>query len=132
MNQDITFSYSYSAKENKEVQEIRRKYLPQSESRLDELKRLDSLVQSAGMIESLCAGVSGLLIFGLGLCLSMQVLADGVIFMALGVMLGMIGIVGMLAAYPVYHSVFSKVKDKYTPRILELAEELTGEKNDKL
>lgn len=41
MNQENTFTYKYSAKENKEVQEIRKKYLPQSESKLDELKRLD-------------------------------------------------------------------------------------------
>ena len=34
---DTTFSYRYSAKENKEVQEIRRKYLPREESKLEEL-----------------------------------------------------------------------------------------------
>ena len=33
MNQDTTFVYRYSAKENKEVQEIRRKYLPPAESK---------------------------------------------------------------------------------------------------
>ena len=38
MNQDIGFSYIYSAKENKEILEIRKKYLPQEESKPDELK----------------------------------------------------------------------------------------------
>jgi len=51
MEKDITFIYSYSAKENKEVQEIRKKYLPQEESKLDELRRLDSAVQTSGMME---------------------------------------------------------------------------------
>ena len=36
MNQENTFSYEYSAKENKEIQEIRKKYLPQSESKLED------------------------------------------------------------------------------------------------
>lgn len=128
MNKDTTFSYSYSAKENKEVQEIRKKYLPQSESKLDELKRLDSIVQNSGMIESLCAGIGGLLVFGLGLCLVMQVIGTGAWLVALGVLLGIVGIASMFTAYPIYHSIFSKAKSKYTPRILELTSELTGEK----
>ena len=41
MNNDAVFRYSYSAKQNEEVQAIRSKYLPQQESKLDELKRLD-------------------------------------------------------------------------------------------
>lgn len=42
MNQE-TFTYSYSAKRNSEVLEIRKKYLPQEESKLEELKRLDKI-----------------------------------------------------------------------------------------
>lgn len=57
MNQDIGFSYIYSAKENKEILEIRKKYLPREESKLDELKRLDKIVQTSGTVESLCAGI---------------------------------------------------------------------------
>ena len=34
MNQDTTFIYKYSVKENKEVQEIRNKYLPREESKV--------------------------------------------------------------------------------------------------
>ena len=73
MNQETTFIYNYSAKENKEVQEIRSKYLPREESKLEELKRLDYTVQNSGMIESLCAGIGGILMFGLGLCLLLSV-----------------------------------------------------------
>lgn len=125
MNQDTIFNYSYSAIENKEVQEIRKKYLPQSESKLDEIKRLDGLVQKSGIIESLCAGIGGLLIFGLGLCLTMQVIGNGAWLVTLGVLLGLIGIAGMFIAYPIYRSVFSKTKSEYAPRILELTSELT-------
>lgn len=129
MNQDTTFSYRYSAQENKEVQAIRKKYLPQSESKLEELKRLDRQVQSSGLIESLSAGIGGLLIFGLGMCFSMQVLGNGIIFMIVGVLIGIIGAVLMAVAYPVYRRAYKKAKEKYAPRILELSAELSGGEN---
>ncbi|MBQ9142144.1 MAG: hypothetical protein IJX63_10195 [Lachnospiraceae bacterium] len=127
MNQEQSFSYRYSAKENKEIQEIRKKYLPQGESKLEELKRLDGVVQNSGMIESLCVGIGGLLVFGLGMCLAMQVIGSGVLMIGLGVLVGLVGMAAMVAAYPVYRAVFNKTKEKYTQRILELTEELSGE-----
>ena len=129
MNQDTTFIYRYSAKENMEVQEIRKKYLPREESKFEELKRLDYTVQNSGMMESLCAGIGGALVFGLGMCLAMQVIGSGVFLIALGVLLGIIGMGGMLAAYPVYRKVFDKTKQKLAPRILELTAELSKTSN---
>ena len=129
MNQDTTFIYRYSAKENMEVQEIRKKYLPREESKFEELKRLDYTVQNSGMMESLCAGIGGALVFGLGMCLAMQVIGSGVFLIALGMLLGIIGMGGMLAAYPVYRKVFDKTKQKLAPRILELTAELSKTSN---
>ena len=120
-----TFSYTYSAKENKEIQEIRKKYLPRCESKLEELKRLDEVVQTSGMLESLCAGIGGALIFGLGLCLAMQIIGSGLLLMLVGILLGIVGLVGILVAYPIYRKVFMNTKEKYTPRILELTAELS-------
>ena len=127
MSRENTFSYKYSAKENEEIQEIRRRYMPQSESKMDELKRLDKRVQSSGMVEGLTAGISGLSIFGLGMCFSMQVFAEGALFIILGVFIGIVGAAVMAAAYPIYRKSYKKAKEKYTPRILELAAELSGE-----
>lgn len=124
-----TFSYKYSAKENAEVQAIRKKYLPKSESKLEELKRLDETVQASGIIESLCAGIGGALVFGLGMCLTMQVIGSGVFTIALGVLLGIIGMAGMIVAYPIYRKVFSKTKARFAPRILELTAELSKTSN---
>lgn len=124
MNQETTFIYNYSAKENKEIQEIRSKYLPREESKLEELKRLDYTVQNSGMIESLCAGIGGVLIFGLGLCLAMQVIGSGVFNIVLGILLGIVGMIGMIIAYPVYRKMVQKAKAEYAPRILQLTDEL--------
>lgn len=118
-----TFHYTYSAKENQEVLRIRKKYLPHEESKIEELKRLDNLVQSAGITESLMIGVCGCLLFGLGMCLAMKIIGHAV---WLGVLLGLIGMVVMLMAYPIYRRSFIRAKAKYTPRILELSAELTG------
>ena len=120
MNEN-TFSYTYSAPENQEVLNIRKKYLPQEETKLEELKRLDHLVQNSGVTESLCAGISGCMIFGLGLCIAMEAIGHVV---WLGVILGLVGVVGMLAAFPVYRKYFNKAKAQHTTRILELAAEL--------
>ena len=122
MNENA-FSYTYSAEENQEVLNIRKKYLPQEETKLEELKRLDSLVQNSGMMQALIVGVSGGLVFGLGLCLAMKIIGDA---MWLGIVLGVIGAVGMMFAYPVNRRFYNKAKAQHTPRILELAAELTG------
>ena len=123
MNNDSVFRYSYSAKQNEEVQAIRSKYLPQQESKLDELKRLDQSVHNAGMAQSLAVGILGCLVFGLGMCFAMQVIGQSV---ALGAFLGLWGAVAMIAAYPLHRSCIRTAKAKYQPRILELADELSN------
>ena len=123
MNEN-TFSYTYSARENQEVLNIRKKYLPQEETKLEELKRLDHQVQNSGVTESLCAGIGGCLIFGLGLCFVLEVTGR---IIWLGVILGLVGTFGMLAAFPVYRKIFNKAKAQHSPRILELASELSGQ-----
>ena len=122
MNENA-FSYTYSASENQEVLRIRKKYLPKEETKLEELKRLDSLVHSSGVMQGLCAGIGGCLVFGLGLCLAMEVIGH---MIWLGVILGLVGTAGMLAAFPIYRKIFHKAKSQHSPRILELAAQLSG------
>ena len=124
MNQENSFNYTYSAVENSEIKEIRKKYLPAVESKMGELKRLDAQVEKAGVANALCIGIVGSLIFGLGLCFAMHVLGTGVLTMLLGIMLGLAGILMMAMAYPVYRKTQQKMKEKLTPRILALSNEL--------
>lgn len=74
--------------------------------------RLDRMVQSSGMIESLSAGIGGALVFGLGMCLSMKVIGNA---MWLGILLGLIGAAGMLIAYPVYRKILKKQRMNTPP-----------------
>ena len=119
------FTYNYSAVRNKEVESIRRKYLPEEESKLETLKRLDYRVQSAGMIESLCIGIIGALVFGIGMCFFLDVFAGAtwitVLFMIIGTLL-------MIPAYPIYKKMARKTKAELTPEILRLSEEIMNSK----
>ena len=122
MDSEYAFSYTYSAKANQEVLNIRSKYLPKKESKLEELKRLDHTVQSSGVVMALCSGIGGALVFGVGFCLTIKVFGNA---FWLGVILELLGMTGVIFAYPFRRMVFRKTKAKYTPRILELTAELT-------
>ena len=116
-----TFSYTYSATRNKEVESIRRKYLPREESKLEKLKKLDLRVQMAGTIESLCFGIVGALIFGIGMCFFLDVFAGAAWLTAL---LMVLGTIIMIPAYPIYRRIARKTKTELTPEILRLSEEI--------
>jgi len=117
-----TFTYKYSAAENKEVQEIRKKYLPQEENKLEELRRLDNMVQNSGVMSSLIVGIAGFLLFGTSACMIAEVIGGGLV---LGILLAIPSVAALLAAYPVYRKVAEKTKEKHTPRILQLIGELS-------
>ena len=128
MSQEPAFSYTYSAPTQQEVQRIRNQYLPQTESKLEELQRLDHQVQTSGVPQALCIGICGCLIFGLGLSIGLGAV-EGANWIC--VLLSILGAVGMFFAYPVYKRIFRKTKEEFTPRILELSAELCGTTNHK-
>ena len=116
-----TFSYNYSAVRNKEVERIRNKYKPRVESKLERLKKLDLRVQMAGTIESLCFGVVGALVFGIGMCFFLDVFAGAAWLSALFMIIGSLI---MIPAYPIYRKIAQKTKTELTPEILRLSEEI--------
>lgn len=79
--------------------------------------------------DNMKSALSEMISLSLGLCLAMQIIGNGIFMITLGVFLGIIGMCGALAAYPVYRKVFSATKEKYTPRILEPTEELSKTSN---
>ena len=116
-----SFTYNYSAARNKEVESIRRKYMPHEESKLEKLKRLDYRVQMAGMIEGLCFGIIGALVFGIGMCFFLDVFAGAAWLTAI---LMICGTLLMILAYPIYRRIARKTKAELTPEILRLSEEI--------
>ena len=116
-----SFTYNYSAARNKEVESIRRKYMPHEESKLEKLKRLDYRVQMAGMIEGLCFGIIGALVFGVGMCFFLDVFAGAAWLTAI---LMICGTLLMIPAYPIYRRIARKTRAELTPEILRLSEEI--------
>ena len=119
--ENTTFNYTYSAARNKEVESIRNKYMPREESKFERLKKLDLRVQMAGTIESLCFGIAGALVFGIGMCFFLDVFAGAAWLSALFMI---IGTVIMIPAYPIYRRIAHKTKAELTPEILRLSEEI--------
>lgn len=116
-----TFIYSYSAKQNKEAESIRKKYLPKEENKLQTLRKLDRRAQTAGILPALCLGIIGALVFGIGMCFGLDVFAGAdyftLLFMAFGTLL-------MIPAYPIYRRIARKTKAKLAPEILRLSDEI--------
>ena len=127
MENTTAFTYEYSAQRNREVEKIRSKYLKKEENKLEALRCLDARAGNAGVIESLVIGIIGCLIFGIGMCFGTDVFAGGdwltVLFIGMG-------IATMIPAYPVYRRISRRVKDRLSPEILKLSEEIINGKNN--
>lgn len=116
-----TFTYTYSAKQQEEIQNIRKKYLP-TEDKMEQLRRLDRSAAKKGTLVSVTVGVISALVLGVGMCCTM--VWAGPWFIP-GVVIGLLGIAGVAAAYPLYIRITKKERERLAPEILKLTEELS-------
>jgi uncharacterized membrane protein YeaQ/YmgE (transglycosylase-associated protein family) len=120
MKNKETFSYTYSAKEQEEIKKIREKYIPKETDKMEQLRRLDESVTKKGTVISLVIGIIGALILGTGMSMCM-VWTE---LFVLGIIVGIVGIVMVSAAYPLYSYVTKKEREKIAPEIIRLTDEL--------
>ena len=121
MQNKETFSYTYSAKQQEEIKKIREKYLPKEADKMEQLRRLDESVTRKGTIVSLVVGIIGTLVMGFGMSCCM-VWTDTML--VLGIIVGVVGIAALSAAYPLYNYVTKKEREKIAPEIIRLSDEL--------
>lgn len=116
------FHYSYSAEKQNEIEAIRKKYLPreEQEDKLEQLRRLDAGVTTPGLIASMALGIVSALVFGVGMCCFLVWNR-----FALGALLCVVGVVGMLVAPWLYRRLVEKRKQQIAPEILRLSDELS-------
>ena len=121
-----SFEYTYSAQRQQEVEEIRKAYLPKEEDKMEQLRKLHSIPTQKAQSASIAVGVIGALILGTGMSLCMTELgaALGRLAMIIGVAVGLIGIVLVGAAYPLYNRVLKTQREKIALEILRLTDEL--------
>ena len=121
-----TFKYTYSAKEQEEIKRIREKYAPPVKEEkpsgpLEEMRRLDASVTLKPTIIAVLVGAIGTLVLGIGMCCT---LVWGQDLFALGIVVGVIGIAGVIAAFPLYNHMVKRNREKVAPEILRLSEEM--------
>ena len=126
MEHNDSFKMTYSAQQQEEIQSIRQKYVPQAESKMDQLRSLDARVTKKATMVSILVGVIGALLLGCGMSLIMSDFgaALGTAALPVGIALGVIGLALAALAYPLYHRTLKKEREKIAPQILQLTEEL--------
>ena len=123
------FEFTYSAKEQEEIKRIRKKYATpvEEEDKMAQLRRLDAGVYSKATTAALVIGIIGALVMGLGMSLVMTDIGAAlgtILAMIVGVGIGVIGIVLICLAYPMYTRTLKKEREKIAPEIIRLTDEL--------
>ncbi len=116
-----SFQYNYVAKQQEEIKKIRQKYLPKEDASLEQLRSLDRSVTKPGAILSITVGILSTLLLGLGI--SCTTVWQDTLFLP-GIGIGILGLLGMAAAYPLYRNITRKRREKLAPEILRLTQEL--------
>lgn len=120
------FSFTYSAEQQKEVEAIRKKYLPKEEDKMEQLRKLHYSATQKAQAASIAIGVIGTLILGTGMSLILTELGMllGALSMVVGSVIGFVGLVLVALGYPVYNRVLKKERERIAPEILRLTDEL--------
>ncbi len=129
MENKESFNYTYSAKEQEEIKSIRKKYAAQEEAedKMAQLRRMDAAVYSKATTASLAVGIIGVLLMGIGMSLVMTDIGEmlgTVLAMIIGISVGIVGIVLVCLAYPIYNRTLKKERERIAPEILRLTDEL--------
>lgn len=127
MNNENTFSFTYSAKENQEVLNIRSQYAEVKQTELDQLKALDARVKRPANVFAYTYGSVAAIIMGAGMSLVMTEIGAVIGLanaMVPGIVIGVVGMIMALSTYPIYKKILSGRKKKYAAQILTLSEKI--------
>ena len=119
-----SFGFTYSAKQQSEIEKIKSKYIQKEESKMEKLIRLDKKAERPGTIASMVLGLVGTLILGVGMCFTLVWNTSIEIFIA-GIVIGILGMVIAGFAYPTYKRVTKKERAKIADEIIALSNELS-------
>ena len=124
-----TFHYIYSAKQQEEIQTIRNKYLTHEEDKMEQLRKLDYSVTKKATTDALIVGIVGALLLGIVMSFVMTNLSEvlGLLMdyaMLIGIVIGLMGIVLVCLAYPIYSNTIKRERERMAPEILRLTDEL--------
>ena len=110
------------------AEQIANEYAPKQTSKVKALKKLDAKAKNPATIFSFTFGIISSLTLGAGMSLAMGVIGSGTpLMMALGILIGCVGIIGVSVNYSIYKKILTKSKNKYASDIIKLANEIASE-----
>lgn len=112
-------------KEINAVEKIRASYQEKEIFKTEELRALDKKVKLPAKIVGYVHGSVGALVMGTGMSFAMKVIGNS---MALGVVIGVLGIVMCSFNYLLYKRILRKRKNKFVNKIMDLSNDLLNEK----
>ena len=123
------FHFTYSAAQQQEIESIRKKYLPEEEDKMQLLRRLHQSATKKAQAKAITAGTAGTLILGSGMSLVMTELGalvgmESGLSMLVGGGAGLLGLILVALAYPLYNRAIKKERERIAPEILRLTDEL--------
>jgi hypothetical protein len=129
MDNNEHFSFTYSAAQQQEIEHIRSKYLPKQEDKMERLRRLHKSASKKARLWAITIGIIGTLILGTGMSLAMTNLGTMLGIqtaqtMLIGVAVGIVGMILIALAYPVYNHILKKERQRIAPEILQLTDDL--------
>ena len=96
-----------------QVKQIKETYSEHGESDYEKLRRLDAKAKRPAEAFAYTFGVIAALILGVGMCLAMHVIGSATVAMtAVGVVIGIVGIIMASVNYPIYKAILKKKQGK--------------------
>ena len=108
------------------AEQLANEYAPKDTSKVVALRKLDAKAKMPATVFTYTLGIVSVLIFGTGMCLSMNIIGSGSVAMTvLGIIIGVIGMIGVSVNYPIYKKMLASGKQKYAFEIIQLAKEIS-------
>ena len=108
------------------AEQLANEYAPKDTSKVVALRKLDAKAKRPANIFTYTFGVISALVFGTGMCLAMGQIGSGTAgSFALGILVGVPGMIGMGINYPLYKRILENGKRKYAFEIMELVKEIS-------
>ena len=103
------------------VEKIRASYEKKEKGKLEQLKELDKKTKRPAVVFAYVYGTASSLVLGTGMCYAMKVIGNS---MALGIGVGLLGILLAATTYPLYKAILKSRKKKVSKQIFALSDEL--------
>ena len=117
--------------QKKYLEGILNQYQDKEQTKFEELKNLDQKVKKPANIFAYIYGSIGALVLGMGMCAAMNTLPkvileafDKPVLMALGIIVGIVGILMTVSTFFIYKKILVSRRKKYSNEIIALTEEI--------